>query len=56
MKTDEILKSFDSLMKRKNQRRLSGAYEARAYRKEAKKLKERYQFVQSYERESSHVR
>ncbi len=56
MKTDEILKSFDTLMKRKNQRRLSGALERRAYREEAKKLKEHLQFIRSYERESSHVR
>ncbi len=50
MKTDEILKSFDSLMKRKNQRRLSGAYEAKAYKEEARLLKEHYQFALSYEK------
>ncbi len=42
MKTDEILKSFDLLMKRKNQRKLSGSYEVKAYREEAKRLKEHY--------------
>ncbi len=50
MKTDEILKSFDTLMKRKNQRKLSGALERKAYKSEAQKLKEHLQFVQSYER------
>lgn len=50
MKTDEILKSFDLLMKRKNQRKLSGTYEAKAIREEAKRLKEHLQFIQSYER------
>ena len=50
MKIDEILKSFDSLMKRKNQHKLSGAYEAKAYREEAKRLKEHYQFALSYEK------
>ncbi len=42
MKADEILKSFDSLMKRKNQRKLSGSYEVKAYREEAKRLKDHY--------------
>jgi len=42
MRTDEVLKSFDLLMKRKNQHKLSGSYEARAYREEAKRLKEHY--------------
>lgn len=50
MRSDTILKSFDSLMKRKHQRKRSGAYEAKAYREEAKLLKEHYQFVISYER------
>ncbi len=42
MKIDEVLKLFDSLMKRKNQRKLSGSYEAKAYREEAKRLKDHY--------------
>ncbi len=50
MKTDEVLKSFDLLMKRKNQRKLSGSYEARAYREQAKLLKEHFQFLESRER------
>ncbi len=45
MKSDEILKYFNLLMKRKNQRKLSGAWEARAYREEAKRLKGHYQFI-----------
>ena len=49
MRSDEILKSFDTLMKRKNQSKLSGAYEARAYKEEVKLLREHYQFALSYE-------
>ncbi len=50
MTSNEILKFFDTLMKRKNQRKLSGALERKAYKSEAQKLKEHLQFVQSYER------
>ncbi len=50
MKADEILKYFDLLIKRKNQRKLSGAWEARAYREEAKRLKEHYQLALSCEK------
>ena len=50
MKPDAILKLFDSLMKRKNQRKLSGAYEAKAYKEQAKLLREHYQFALSYEK------
>jgi hypothetical protein len=50
MKSDEILKSFDSLMKKKHKRRLSGAYEARAYKEEVQLLKEHYLFALSYEK------
>jgi len=42
MKTDEILLPFDNLMKQKHIRRLSGAWEHKAYEKEAKRLKEHY--------------
>ena len=49
MRSDEILKSFDTLMKRKNQRKLSGAYEAKAYKDQAKLLREHYYFTLSYE-------
>ncbi len=49
MKIDEVLKLFDSLMKKKHKRRLSGAYEARAYREEARRLKEHYYFALSNE-------
>ncbi len=42
MKSDEILESFDSLMGKKHERKLSGAYEARAYREEFQKLKKHY--------------
>ncbi len=50
MRSDAILKSFDLLMKRKNQRKLSGAYEAKAYKEQAKLLREHYQFALSYEK------
>ncbi len=50
MKTDEVLKSFDLLVKRKHKRRLSGASEARAYREEAKRLKEHYMFALNNEK------
>jgi|TARA_B100002003_G_scaffold45814_1_gene41138 hypothetical protein len=50
MRSDEILKSFDVLMKCKNQRKLSGSYEAKAYKEQAKILKEHYQFALSYEK------
>ncbi len=33
MKSDELLKLFHSLMKRKNQRKLSGAWELKAIKK-----------------------
>ncbi len=54
MRSDEILKSFDTLMKRKNQRKLSGALERKAYKSEAQKLKEHLQFALRYENESNH--
>ena len=50
MRSDEILKSFDTLMRRKNQRKLSGTYEAKAYKEQAKLLREHYQFALSYEK------
>jgi len=50
MRSDAILKSFDLLMKRKNQRRLSGAYEAKAYKEQAKLLREHYQCALNYEK------
>ncbi len=53
MKTDEVLKSFDLLMKRKNQRKLSGSYEAKAYKEQAKLLREHYQFALSYEKRAN---
>jgi hypothetical protein len=43
VRSDEVLKYIDLLMKRKHQRKLSGAYEARAYKEEFQKLKEHYQ-------------
>ncbi len=50
MKTDEVLKCFDLLIKRKHKRKLSGAYEAKAYREEAKHLREHYQFALNCEK------
>ncbi len=50
MEPDELLRLFHSLMKRKNQRKLSGAYEAKAYKEEARRLKEHYEFALSFER------
>lgn len=52
MRSDEILKSIDSLIKKKHNRRLSGAYEARAYREEVNRLKEQYQCALSYENQT----
>jgi hypothetical protein len=54
MKTDEVLKSFDLLMKRKNRFKLSGAYEARAYREQAKLLGKHYLVALSCEKKSNH--
>ena len=53
MRSDEIIKSFDSLMKKKQKKRLSGSYEVRAYREEVKRLKEHYQFALSYEKRAN---
>ena len=50
MRSDEILEFLDLLMKKKHKRKLSGAYEARAYREEAGRLREHYQFALSCER------
>ncbi len=50
MKTDEILKSFDTLMWRKNQRKLSGGCESKAYKEQAKLLREHYHFALSSEK------
>jgi hypothetical protein len=40
-------------MKRKNQSKLSGAYEAKAYKEEAQLLKEHYQFTVSCEKRAN---
>jgi hypothetical protein len=45
VRSDEVLRHFDLLMKRKHQRKLSGAY-----REQAKRLREHYQFLLSYEK------
>ncbi len=54
MKIDEVLKLFDSLMKRKHKRRLSGAWERKAYEKEAERLREHYSFALGNEGCSNH--
>ena len=50
MTPDEILKSHDLLMKKKHKRKLSGTYEARAYREESKRLREGHQFALNNEK------
>ncbi len=49
MKADEVLSSFEMLMKKKHKRRLSGAWERKAYEKEAERLRENYLFAVNYE-------
>ncbi len=53
MRSDEILKCFHLLMKRKNQLKHSGSYEAKAYKEQAKLLKEHYEFALSYEKQTN---
>ncbi len=50
MTSDEILKSFDLLMKNKHKKSLSGSWERKAYKKESKRLREHYKFALSYEK------
>ena len=53
MTPNDILKNFHSLMKRKNQRKLSGSYEVKAYKEQAQLLKEHYQFTVNCEKRAN---
>ncbi len=50
VRSDAVLKLFDTLMKRKHQRKLSGSYEVKAYKEEAQLLKEHYEFASTCEK------
>ncbi len=54
MQTDAVLLLFHSLMQKKHERKLSGSYEAKAYKEQAKLLREHYQYVLSCEKSTNH--
>ena len=53
MRSDEILKSLDTLIKSRHQRKLSGSYEIKAFKEEVQLLKEHYEFALSYEKRAN---
>ena len=53
---DEILMSFHLLMKRKHQHKRLGSCEAKAYREEAKRLKEHLKYIVFFQDSGSYRR